>query len=69
MFFSIHYECISPVGVTLEDDHIWDLAKSITSQQQLRDLALNILKIPAKRVDSALYNEKEIQDAGVCSFS
>ena len=65
MIFNIHYECISSAEVTLEDDHIWDLAKSITSKQQLRDLALNILKIPAKRVDSALYNEREIQDAAL----
>ena len=65
MIFNIQYECISPAEVTLEDDHIWDLAKSITSKQQLWDLALNILKIPAKRVDSALYNEREIQDAAL----
>ena len=48
---------------TLEDGHIWNLAKSITDKQQLRDLALNILKVPGKNVDSALYNEREIQDA------
>ena len=48
---------------TLEDIHIWNLAKRITNKQQLRDLALNILKIPGYSVDSALYNEREIQDA------
>ena len=48
---------------TLEDAHIWNLAKSISNKQQLRDLALNILKLPSKTVDSALYNEREIQDA------
>ena len=47
----------------MEDTHIWNLAKSITSKQQLRDLALNILKVTGKTVDSALYNEREIQDA------
>ena len=47
----------------MEDADIWNLAKSITSKQQLRDLAMNILKIPSKTVDSALYNEREIQDA------
>ena len=48
---------------TLQDDHIWNLAKSVTSKQQLRDLALNVLKIPGYTLDSALYNEREIQDA------
>ena len=48
---------------TLEDAHIWNLAKCITSKQQLRDLALNILKLPRYSVDASLYNEREIQDA------
>ena len=50
-------------GGTLQDAHIWSLAKLITSKQQLRDLALNILKLPANIVDSALHDEKEIQNA------
>ena len=48
---------------TLQEDHIWNLAKSITSRQQLRDMALNVLKIPGYTLDSALYNEIELQDA------
>ena len=48
---------------SLEDANIWNLAKVISSKQQLRDLGLNILKVPAKTIDSALHNEREIENA------
>ena len=48
---------------SLQDAHIWSLAKRITSKQYLQDLGLNILKSPGYTVDSALHDEKEIQNA------
>ena len=48
---------------TLEDGHIWNLAERITSKHDFQDLGLNILKTPGYTVDSALYDEKEIQNS------
>ena len=37
--------------------------KRVTNKDELRDLGLKVLKVPAYKVDSALYNENEIQNA------
>ena len=48
---------------TLEDIHIWELAKRIICEAEVRDLGLKILKVEEYTVSSALYNEKGIQNA------
>ena len=58
--FTYYYFTI--LGI-LNDDHLWQLAKRITNIPELRDLGLNILKLPTYTVEAALYNEKKIQDA------
>ena len=46
---------------SLEDTHVWELAKRITSEKKLRDLGLNILRLPRYLIDSALNNNKTIE--------
>ena len=41
------------------------MAQRITDQKELLHLGLNILKVPANKVDSAFYNERYIQDAAL----
>ena len=45
----------------LEDAHIWELAKRITSKQDLLDLGLKVLERHGFTIDSALYNQKDIE--------
>ena len=45
----------------MEDTQLWELAERITSEQELRDLGLNVLRLPGYKVDSALYNKKDIE--------
>ena len=46
---------------SLEDTHLWELAQRITSEQELRDLGLKILRLPGYKVKSALYNKRDIE--------
>ena len=41
------------------------MAQKITDEQELQHLGLNILKVPANKIDSTLYNKKDIQDAAL----
>ena len=54
--------CFLAAG-TLEDAHLLEVAQRITDKSELRHLGLNILKVPANKVDSTLTNERDIQDA------
>ena len=49
----------------MEDAHLFEVAQRITDKKELLHLGLNILKVPANKVDSALHNEREIQDAAL----
>ena len=48
---------------SLTDAHIWNLSKRITSESELMDLGINVLKQRELLIKAALYNKKEIQDA------
>ena len=45
------------------DSAILDLSKRITSEAELADLGVNVLKLPEYTIDAALYDKKEIQSA------
>ena len=49
----------------MEDAHLLEMAQRNTDKKQLQHLGLNILKVSADKVASALYNEKDIQDAAL----
>ena len=49
----------------MEDVHLLEMAQRITDKKQLQHLGLNILKVSADKLASALYNEKDIQDAAL----
>ena len=42
------------------DRYLWKLAKEITSEQDFRDLGLNVLKLPGNTVNLALANKRDI---------
>ena len=46
---------------SLEEKHLRALAKRITSEQDILDLDLNVLQLPGYKVDSALYNKRDIE--------
>ena len=46
-----------------EDAHLFEMSLRIMDKQELQHLGLKVLKVPSHTVDSATYNEKEIQDA------
>ena len=46
---------------SLEDTHLWELAQRITSEQALRDLGLKALRLPGYKVDTVLYNRRDIE--------
>ena len=45
----------------LTDAHLWELAQRITSEQELRDLGLKVLRLPGYKVDLVLHNKKDIE--------
>ena len=47
----------------MEDEHIWKLAKRITSEQQLKDLSFKVLKIGDFKIESALTDKRDINPA------
>ena len=47
----------------LEDSHILDLSKRITSDEELSTLGVKGLGLPAFDIQSALYDNKRIQPA------
>ena len=49
----------------MEDTHLLEIAQKITSKSELRHLGLNILKVPANKIDSALTNERDIEEAAL----
>ena len=49
----------------MEDAHLLEVAQRITDKKELQHLGLKILKVPTNRIDSALYNERDIQDAAL----
>ena len=53
--------CISG---TLEDRHVWELAKKFTNVSDLRTLALTGLKLKGRTFDAKMYNnERDIWEA------
>ena len=45
------------------DSAVLDLSKRITSEAELVDLGVSVLKLPEYTIDAALYDKKEIQSA------
>ena len=41
------------------------MAQRITNKRELQHLGLNVLKVPANKIDSALTNERDIHDAAL----
>ena len=48
---------------TLEDVDILELSDRITSEQELMNLGVKVLNLPDFKVQSALYDKKELQPA------
>ena len=52
------------ISAELEDSHILELSKRITSKQELMNLGIKGLNLPRHTIQSAVYNNKDcIQDA------
>ena len=49
----------------MEDAHLLEVAQRITNENELQHLGLNILKVSANEIDSALTNERDIRDAAL----
>ena len=50
-------EAVSILGL-LTDVHIWDLAKRITSEEELEHLGRDVLQLPDYEFRSVMYNKK-----------
>ena len=49
----------------MEGAHLLEMAQRITNKMELQHLGLNILKVSANEIDSALTNERDIRDAAL----
>ena len=61
---SLNYRWFLTAGI-LEVAHLWEVAQRITDENELQHLGLKILKVCKDKVDSALYNKKNIQAAAL----
>ena len=48
---------------TLEDAHILELSEKITCDTDLMELGVKVLKLPECKIESAIFDKKEIQPA------
>ena len=47
----------------MTDEHVLELSKRITGEEELMDLGIKVLRLPEFVIKTALYNKKEIQPA------
>ena len=45
----------------MEDSHLWEFAQRISTQQELLDLGLKVLRLPQHQVNSALTNKGDVE--------